>query len=308
MTSHNRIKISSVDKSYGAIKAVDDVTLDIDGGECVALVGPNGAGKSTLIKLILGLIRPTAGTINVLGCDTRDNGFAGLRKSIGFLPEQALFQGALTGRETLGFYTRLKGENMKRIDELLTMVELVEAADRRVGTYSKGMRQRLGLAQALIGTPDILILDEPTSGLDPTSRKNFFKIIEDVKAEGAAILMSSHGLTELEARTDRVAILHRGKLIADGTIKDLKANLALSSSIKIMAGRAQMEQLAEKFSDRYSEGKFVNGVAILECDENQKVGLLKDLMGLGITFDDIELVEPSLEHVFSAYTGGNLKQ
>ncbi len=308
MTRNQRITISSAFKTYDAIKAVNDVSFSIDAGECVALVGPNGAGKSTLFKLILGLVPLTKGKIKVLGLEQGSPGFDNVRKNIGFLPEQVLFQGSLTGRETLTFYSRLKGQNTDRIDDLFQTVELVEAADRRVATYSKGMRQRLGLAQALIGQPDILILDEPTSGLDPASRKNFFEIIEGMKDTGAAILMSSHALTELEARTDRVAILNHGKLAAFGTIKELKQDLSLSSRIKIKAAHSNMEELSKQFSDRYSADKFANGVAILECREDQKMSLLKDLMGSNIALESIDIVEPTLEHVFSAYTSKEKSQ
>ncbi len=298
------IEIKSVVKSYGKIHAVNNVDLNVLAGECVALVGPNGAGKSTLFKLILGLVRPTSGTISILGQQPDQPVFDRIRKSIGFLPEQVLFQGSLTGRETLQFYTSLKGESKDQIDGLFQTVELVEAADRRVSTYSKGMRQRLGLAQALIGNPEILLLDEPTSGLDPASRLNFYEIIEKRRVQGAAVLLSSHALTELEARTNRVAVLAHGKLVANGSINALKSKLALSSKIKLKATPTQMKLLSTKFADHFDINHIVNGVAVLDCPENQKVSLVKDLMSSDIKFDGIEIIEPTLEQVFASLTKG----
>ena len=290
MSDMVRINISSAGKSYGDITAVDNVTLTIHAGECVALVGTNGAGKSTLFKLILGLIPLTTGRINILGSDSASASFGNTRRTIGFLPEQVMFQGSLTGRETLVFYSRLKGENRDSIDDLFARVRLTEAADKRVATYSKGMRQRLGLAQALIGRPEILILDEPTSGLDPAARLNFFNILEQVKAAGAAILMSSHALTELEARTDRVAILSHGRLVANGTIEKLKKDLSLPTKVKITTGRVGMRRLSKQFGDRFNKQKFVNGVAVLECSENQKLSLLKALIKADICLDAIDII------------------
>src|SRR5262245_20515129 len=160
------VRITDVTKEYGRIKAVRGASFELGQGELVALIGHNGAGKTTLMKLMLGLIRPTGGSIEVLGDNPAAGEFAG-RRLLGYLPENVSFDSALTGRETQTFYARLKREPAARALELLETVGLGAAARRRVGTYSKGMRQRLGLAQALIGHPKVLLLDEPTTGLDP---------------------------------------------------------------------------------------------------------------------------------------------
>ncbi len=296
------ITLSNIWKSYQALDALKNVSFSVSKGETVALVGPNGAGKSTMIKLILGLISPTKGTLEILGQKPQDKAFTESRAKIGFLPEQVLFQGSLTGRETLNFYASLKGNYTSELDILLERVDLVDAADRRVSTYSKGMRQRLGLAQALVGSPSILILDEPTSGLDPSARANFFNIIEHEKNRGAAILMSSHGLTELEARTDRVAILNKGILVANNTIENLKKQLALTSTIKISADESQLKLLSKRFSGQFNEKCSLNGVAILECDYAHKVSVLRELMRDDLSIDSVEIIEPTLESVFYAYT------
>ena len=208
-------------KQYGANKAVDGVDLTLAPGTTLALIGHNGAGKTTLMKLILGLIRPSAGNLNVLGVEP---GAAPLehRRHIGFLPENVAFHDELTGTQTLNFYARLKGASLSQCKTLLERVGLAFAAGRRVKTYSKGMRQRLGLAQALLGEPRLMLLDEPTTGLDPASRVEFFRIMRELSDRGATVIISSHILTELEARTDLVAIMNRSKLAAFGPLEALR--------------------------------------------------------------------------------------
>ncbi len=308
MTEDFSIRLEAVTKTYGDSHAVDAVDLAVRPGECLALVGHNGAGKSTLIKMVLGLARPTGGAVRVMGRDPMDGGFNGVRKNIGFLPEQVLFQNNMTGRETLQFYARLKGAATAGLDALFRRVDLLPAADNRISTYSKGMRQRLGLAQALIGTPGLLILDEPTSGLDPASRQNVYGIINEAKLAGATVLISSHALTELDERIDRVAILNRGHLAAVGAIADLRRNIGLESEIRVAATAENMQALAQHFAGhqagRYDESRFMNGVAILSCPVADKVAFLKDLMSLNISIADIEVNDPSLEQVFMAYTNG----
>jgi len=298
----NLISLKDISKAYGKLDVLKNVTFSLSQGETVALVGPNGAGKSTMIKLILGLIYPTGGVLEVLGQTPQDKAFTDKRAQIGFLPEQVLFQGSLSGRETLAFYSSLKGNYKNEIGGLLKRVDLHEAADRRVSTYSKGMRQRLGLAQALVGSPQILILDEPTSGLDPAARANFFKIIKEEKARGAAVLMSSHGLTELEARTDRVAILNKGKLVANDSIECLKKKLCLTSQIRVKADKRQLKMLAKRFSGQFNEKCAINGIAVLECDHAHKLTVLRELMHNDFSLDNVEIIEPTLESVFYAYT------
>src|SRR5690606_30910216 len=187
---------SAARKQYGTITAVRDVSLALELGEVIALVGHNGAGKTTLIKLLLGLIRPTAGTVRLLGADPASRGGADARLGIGFLPESIAFHGSMTGLELMDFYSRLKGQPRRANRDLLARVGLTEAANRRVGTYSKGMRQRLGIAQALIGDPKLLIFDEPTSGLDPASRSAVYAMIGELRAAGTTVLICTHALSE----------------------------------------------------------------------------------------------------------------
>jgi Cu-processing system ATP-binding protein len=206
--------VLKVSKHYGAIAAVRDVSFTLAGPETVALVGHNGAGKTTLMKLMLGLAHPTAGTIHVLGADPAARASAA-RRRIGYLPESVSFNPALTGREILAFYARLQDVTPAAAFGLLDRVGLKDAASRAVGTYSKGMRQRLGLAQALIGSPQLLLLDEPTSGLDPALRQEFYGIVGELRDGGATVVLSSHALTEIEDRAERVIIMSGGSVVAD---------------------------------------------------------------------------------------------
>jgi Cu-processing system ATP-binding protein len=226
------VEISNVVKRFGKVEAVRDVSFSLREGETVALVGHNGAGKTTLMKLMLGLIRPTSGDIRVMG----DNPAAGefsARRRLGYLPENVAFNASLTGCETLAFYARLKREPRRSIGPLLESVGLSHVADRRVGTYSKGMRQRLGLAQALLGEPQVLLLDEATTGLDPALRKSFYEIVEALRGRGATVLLSSHVLTELEERAGRVIIMNRGVKVADGTLDELRRIARLPTRIRL---------------------------------------------------------------------------
>lgn len=300
MTMDIKIELRDVSKAYGSMEAVRDIDLAVRAGECLALVGHNGAGKSTLIKLMLGLITPSRGHISVMGQTPDSKGFDRIKQRTGFLPEQIMFQYNMTGRETLEFYSRLKKAPLDCLDELFTRVDLLPAADNRISTYSKGMRQRLGLAQALIGSPDLLILDEPTSGLDPASRQNVYRIINQAKQAGVTVLISSHALTELDERIDRVAILNRGRLVALGEIAELRREIGLKSEIRISSDH--MAAFAEHFSGRFPEQKFMNGMASLRCPVGDKMALIRELMTLNIPIEDIEVIEPSLEQVFMAYT------
>lgn len=235
------VELHEVVKRYGARTAVAGVTLAVPAGERLALLGHNGAGKTTLMKLMLGLIPPSAGRLSVLG-EAPGDVTSQARRAIGFLPEAVVFHDSMTGTELIGFYARLKGRSPREGAGLLERVGLAAAAGRRVATYSKGMRQRLGLAQALLGRPRLLLLDEPTSGLDPELRQGFYDIVRERAAEGAAIILSSHVLTELEERTDRIAIMDLGRLVALGTLDQLRARAGLP--VVVRARLADGEQVA----------------------------------------------------------------
>ena len=204
------------------VKAVDGIDFEIRHGEVFALLGPNGSGKSTTVKLILGLLYPTRGDITVFGKSPRA---VETKQEIGYLPEESYLYPYLTARETLDFYGSLfhlsAPERKSRIDQLLEMVGLSHARDRKVGEFSKGMARRIGIAQAMINDPDFLILDEPTSGLDPIGCREVKDLILTLKKRGKTILVTSHLLSDVEDISDRVVILYGGKIRSQGKLEDL---------------------------------------------------------------------------------------
>jgi len=208
------------------VEALKDLDLTIQSGEIFGYLGPNGSGKTTTIKLLLGLIFPTSGSMMILG--RRDIGSAIIRRKIGYLPEGAYYPDFLRGEEVLRFYGQLYGLSGKdlaaRIDNTLEVVGMAHARRRLIRGYSKGMRQRIGLAQALLSDPDILILDEPTTGLDPIARKEIRDILADLRDQGKTLLISSHELLEVELISNRVGILSEGVLQTSGTIDELLTN------------------------------------------------------------------------------------
>ncbi|TAN07617.1 MAG: ABC transporter ATP-binding protein [Rhodanobacteraceae bacterium] len=218
----NVIEMVKLDKRYQDLFALSAVSAQVPAGKVIGLLGHNGAGKSTLIKLVLGLIRPTCGRLEVLGASPVGRDALAIRRRLGYLPETVAFYGNLTGREVMRYLARLKQAPAAQADRLLERVGLAPARDRRTGTYSKGMRQRLGLAQALLGVPELVLLDEPTSGLDPQAQQDFYAIIEALRRGGCSVLVSSHVLTELEPHIDIAMILHRGRLAAMGTLEQLR--------------------------------------------------------------------------------------
>jgi Cu-processing system ATP-binding protein len=294
------VRIADVTKHYGHIAAATDVSFDLTKGEMVALIGHNGAGKTTLMKLMLGLIRPTRGSIEVLGDNPAAGQFTG-RRHLGYLPENVSFDAALTGRETQAFYARLKREPVVKALELLDVVELGTAAARRVGTYSKGMRQRLGLAQALIGRPRVLLLDEPTTGLDPELRQTFYEVIQRLAAEGTTVLLSSHALTELEERAGRVIIMNHGIKVADGSIEDLRRMARLPTKIRLkVSGLGSGEVPAWLPTSTLCQQ--LNGhIVEIDAPPDQKIDLLHRATAEGTSVEDLEVVPPSLDELYAHF-------
>jgi Cu-processing system ATP-binding protein len=216
------IALHSVSKHYGAICAVDGVDLRVERGEIFGLIGHNGAGKSTLFKLMLGLTPPSSGEILINGGSVSGSGFRATRRSLGYLPENVVLYDNLSGLETLHFFAKLKGADFKQCAPTLARVGLAHAGGRPLREYSKGMRQRLGFAQALLGRPQVLFLDEPTNGLDPQAIRDFYLILSELRDSGVTILITSHILAELQERVDRLAIMAAGRIQALGTVHGLR--------------------------------------------------------------------------------------
>ena len=223
-TKDLRVEYRAQDAAQGRKLAVNGLNLRIGAGEVFGFLGPNGAGKTTTMNVLLGFVNPTGGAAFLFGVDVRE---PIARQRIGYLPELTYYYKFLTAEELLRFYARIfriePSEADRRIDRLLKLVELEPARKRLIKTYSKGMQQRVGLAQALINNPDLLILDEPTSGLDPIGRMKVREIIQRLKNEGKTVFFSSHELGEVETVCDRVAIISQGELKVEGRVADLVA-------------------------------------------------------------------------------------
>jgi ABC-2 type transport system ATP-binding protein len=223
-TRNLRVEYRAQDRRQGKKVAVRDLNLKVQAGEVFGFLGPNGAGKTTTMNVLLGFVNATSGSAFLFGVDVRE---PISRQRIGYLPELTYYYKFLTAEEILRFYARIFGlsraQTDQRIDELLKLVELDHARRRPIKTYSKGMQQRVGLAQALINNPDLLILDEPTSGLDPLGRMKVREIIQRLKNEGKTVFFSSHELGEVETVCDRVAIINQGELKVEGSVSELVA-------------------------------------------------------------------------------------
>ena len=222
MSGMSVLSVENVSRRFGEVEAVSGLTLSLGKGEVMGFLGTNGAGKTTTIKMLLGLIRPTAGSVRVMEGDTAD---PAVRRRIGYMPETAYYYPYLNARELLDFYGGICGLDKKtirsRADVLLEKVGLADAAKRPLKTYSKGMLQRAGIAQALLNDPDLLVLDEPFTGLDPLARIHFRELMKELRAAGKSIFFSSHELGETELLCDKVAIMKKGHCFYQGPVKQL---------------------------------------------------------------------------------------
>ncbi len=296
------VVMRGVSRRYRRQYAVREVDLTLEAGECVALVGHNGAGKTTMIKMMLGLVRPSSGSVHVLGEDPADGAATRARLEIGYLPENVALYPSMTGVETLAFYARLKRQPVAgSIAPLLERVGIAEAAALGVSaTYSKGMRQRLGLAQALLGSPRALLLDEPTSGLDPALRQHFYEIIRDLRRNGAMVLLSSHALAEVEGQADRVVVMNQGRKVADGSISELRKLAGIRPRIRVRLPRLPRAVAnAPDAWDGWSASS--DGVLELSCEESEVSSALR---GLPSSAGDIEIIRPSLDDLYASFQRG----
>lgn len=298
-------ELRSVSKRYGKVPALDSVSLTLEPGESVVLIGHNGAGKTTLFKLMLGLARPGAGRIRVLGARPRGAKGMAARRRIGFMPERLALYDDMTGLALLRFYARLKGAAAASAGDALERMGLAGAADRRVGTWSRGMRQRLGLAQALLGAPRLLLLDEPADGLDPSARPAFHDAVEAITDGGAAALLSSHALAEIESpRFSRIAILDKGRLAACGPLDELRAGAGLPSHIRLRTAPGRAAAIAESFPAG-AVLRARNGAVELAAAPGETMPLARRAAELGDAVEDMEIRPPALEAVYAHYTKGS---
>lgn len=278
------------------VKAVDGLNLSVRAGETYSVVGPNGSGKTTTLKILLGLIFPTSGSASIFGQSIAD---LSVRERIGFLPEDAYLYDCFSGEELIDFYAGLFGYPRKRrrelVDELLSLVGM--QATRRVPfrECSKGMRQRLALAQALVNDPELLILDEPTSGLDPAGRHQMTRLILELKRRGKTILLCSHFLAEVEEVCDRVGIMYRGRLVAEGTLSDLAGEATEIVITTAGIGEGAEQQLAQQAVVQDVRDGVVR---IADADESQLWAVLESVHRAGGQILEVTRPRPTLQDVF----------
>ena len=289
------VSLIDAGKSYQQLDALKSVTMHLNQGEVMGLFGHNGAGKTTMMKLILGVISPSRGKIEVMGMAPDSKEAWHCRSKVGYLPENVSFYEQLTGLEVLTYFSKLKGFTKKQAIDILEQVGITHAMKRQVKTYSKGMRQRLGLAQAFIGEPKLLLLDEPTVGLDPIATRDFYKTVDQLKSNGSSVILCSHVLPGVEQHIDRAMILSTGQLLAMGTLAELRQQAALPVAIKPFGLNGSV----------VNDSK-LNGFLTAKCPntllvpEKEKIDVLKQLLsheGL----DDLEVETANLEQVYQHF-------
>ena len=297
------VAVRGATRHYGAVHAVDGVDLDVSRGELFGLIGHNGAGKSTLFKMMLGLVPLTAGDIRIDGAPVSGGGFRAVRRKIGYLPENVVLYDNLTGLETLQFFARLKHVPANACAPVLERVGLTHAARRRVREYSKGMRQRLGFAQALLGRPQLLFLDEPTNGLDPEAIREFYLILRGLKADGVTMILTSHILAEIQERVDRLAIMAAGKVQAIGTVQALREKMDLPLWFHVRLPRADFERVRTVLGHLpVTAVEAREDHVAVQCRRDAKMLVLQALASLGDKVLDLHVHEPSLEDVFFGFS------
>jgi len=296
------VALRGVSKHYGALHAVDGVDLDIPRGEIFGLIGHNGAGKSTLFKMMLGLVPATQGSIIVGGAQVGGRDFRAARRHLGYLPENVVLYDNLSGLETLRFFARLKHAPQTQCQAVLERVGLQHAGQRPVREYSKGMRQRLGFAQALLGQPRVLFLDEPTNGLDPQAIRDFYATLRGLQADGVTVIITSHILAELQERVDRLAIMAAGKVQAVGSVQALReqTQMPLCFTIDLVPQDATEACRLLAQATGITPEVLPTGLR-LRCPRTHKMAVLAALAPLGARVQDLKMLEPSLEDVFFGF-------
>ncbi|MBU6489078.1 MAG: ABC transporter ATP-binding protein [Burkholderiales bacterium] len=300
------IELKGVAKSFGSLRAVDGIDLNVHRGELFGLIGRNGAGKSTLFQLMLGLIAADAGQVSINGERAGGPRFRAVKRRLGYLPENVVLYDNLTGIETLRFFARLKGVDTAECAPLLEQVGLTHAAARKVREYSKGMKQRLGFAQALLGDPPLLFLDEPTNGLDPEGIREFYQTLRARQDGGTTIVITSHILAEIQQRVDRLAILHSGRIRAVGSVQTLRAQTDLPLWFEVLTHSADTDPIAAALRRAPFDKVTTNDRRVaFQCPRNAKMAAIAALAPLTDRIADLQIQEPSLEDVFLGWMGAS---
>ena len=292
------IRLEGVSKSFEGVQALAPTDLEVRSGEYLALLGRNGSGKTTLLRMLVGLSQPSDGQLLLGGELPRAANWRAFHRRLGFMPEKVVFHENLTGVRTLRFYARLRGIEVAEVDPMLDRVGLRDAANKKVGAYSKGMRQRLNLAQALLGEPDVLVLDEPLEGLDSHGVRRFFELVDSV--EGRTVVFSSHRLSEVSGAADRICILRRGAVRALGTESELRGELELPLRVILRASPhrdRELQAALSRLSTAIVAGK--NGSIVISVPQDNKIPCLAELSSFSAAIEELRFEEPTLEEVLA---------
>ncbi len=314
INSNLAIEVKGLVKKYSnEVLAVDGVNLSIPTNTIYALLGPNGAGKTTTISMLTTLVRPSGGTAKVAGFDVVNQADE-VRRTIGVTFQEIVLDPDLTGRESLDFHGRLyrlsKPQRQAKIDELLKLVELKEAADRRTNTYSGGMKRRLELARGLMTDPAVLFLDEPTQGLDPQNRTNIWEYIRNLKEkQGMTLLLTTHYMDEAEALADRVAIIDHGRIVVEGTPQEL-INQMGADVFRVIGDGNQAEFITQvqalPFVQEVITDKGMIQISV-GSESGRLIEIIKTAQKIGFNIEDVSVSKPNLGDVFLKYTGHQLR-
>jgi ABC-2 type transport system ATP-binding protein len=289
------VEVRGLTKRYGQRSAVDDVSLSVRRGEVYGFLGPNGAGKTTTLRMLLGLVAPTTGTVSVLG---RPPGDPQSLARVGSLVEAPAFYPYLSGQDNLRVIARYAGLPVSRIAEVLRSVDLADRARDKFATYSLGMKQRLGVAAALLKDPELVILDEPTNGLDPAGMRDMRRLLRALGADGRTVLLSSHLLGEVQQICDRVGVIDRGRMVAESTVEELRGGteLIVAATPSDLA-RAELESMSEVEAVRTFEGALR-----VRTDDRHTALINRTLVAAGVAVTELRRDERQLEDVFLAMT------
>ncbi len=300
------LEIRGLSKHYNGFVAVDNLDLTVRKGEVFGLLGPNGAGKTTTILMLLGLTEPTAGRVRVLDFDPARQPLS-VKARVGYLPEQLGFYEGLTARENLIYIAKLNGlrreEAYRRIDEALAQMGLSEVTDWRVKTFSRGMRQRLGVADVLLKQPQLIIMDEPTQGLDPEAAREFLEIIRRLKAEGITILLASHLLHQVQAVCDRVGLFHQGRMVLDGTVREL-ARRVLGGTYRIHLeadGPIDLEESLRRLPGVVNLKRSDPSTYELEAENDLRAEAARAVVEANGTLLALDIKAPNLDEIYACY-------
>ncbi len=296
------IEVSNLTKTYNDFTAVNNISFHVKKGEIFGFLGPNGAGKTTTIKAMLDLLHADQGTIHLSGIDVRKHGKEA-KKHVGYMPEKVAFYDNLTALQNLEFYAEIKHVSKEECPSLIKEFGLADAGKKRVGTFSKGMVQRLGMARAILGNPPILILDEPSGGLDPRGVVQIRDKIREMKKKGTTIFVSSHILSEIQEICDRVGIINKGILVAQDTVDGLRKKLSLKPQLTVI-----VDSLSTKIENAVRNLPGVDRVTAQQntleiiCDGALKAKVILAITNAGGSIQNLQTKEPTLEEVFMRYT------